>query len=164
MVGGPSIVFTQKAVLGAISVRNSRNSCKSFVGIGASQLDPYSMCRPMPTRLNTQREYDTEFNRFKPQQSESRNFENMVISNFQKQSTDCKIESFYSTGTHKKIDCFKAEGLSAHCKTVFEALGCFCHYCPCQEARPPLTEEDIESCNKKREMDHMRIQNVKKKI
>ena len=34
-------------------------------------------------------------------------------------------------------------------------MGCFFHYCPCQEARPSLTEEDIERGNKKREMDQM---------
>ena len=49
----------------------------------------------------------------------------------------------------KKIDCFKVDCLCAHCKTVFEAMGCFCHYCPCQEARPSLTEEDIERGNKR---------------
>ena len=34
---------------------------------------------------------------------------------------------------------------------------------PCQEARLPLTEEDSERGNKKREMDQMRKQYIKKK-
>ena len=38
---------------------------------------------------------------------------------------DCKIESFYTTGTQKKIDCFKVDSFCAHCNTVFEAMGCF---------------------------------------
>ena len=42
-------------------------------------------------------------------------------------------------------------------------MGCFYHYCPCQEARPSLTEEDIERGNKKREMDQMRKKNIKEK-
>ena len=42
-------------------------------------------------------------------------------------------------------------------------MGCFYHYCPCHEARPSLTEEDIERGNKKREMDQMRKQNIKEK-
>ena len=63
---------------------------------------------------------------------------------------DCKIERFNTTGTQKKIDCFKVDGFCAHCKTVIEAMGCFYQYCPCQEARPSLTEEDIESGNKKK--------------
>ena len=82
------------------------------------------------------------------------------MSHFQRQRPDCKIESFYTTGTQKKIDCFKVDGFCAHCNTVFEAMGCFYHYCSCQEARPALTEEDIERGNKKREIDQMRKQYI----
>ena len=163
MVGGPSIVFTRKAVVDETFIRKSENICKSIVGIDASQLYPYSMCQPMPTGLYTRWEYDAESNRFKPKQNKSRNFENMVLSYFQRQRPECKIESFYTTGTQKKIDCFKVDGFCAHCNTVFEAMGCFYHYCSCQEARPALTEEDIERGNKKREMDQMRKQYIKEK-
>ena len=38
VVGGPSIVFTRKAVVDETSIRKSTNICKSFVGIDASQL------------------------------------------------------------------------------------------------------------------------------
>ena len=163
MVGEPSIVFTRKAVVDETFIRNSRNLCKSIVGIDASQLYPSSMCQPMPTGLHTRWEYDTESNRFKPQQNKSRNFENKVISYFQRQKLDCKIESFYTTGTQKKIDCFKVDGFCAHCKSVFEALGCFYYYFPSQEARPSLSEEDIRRGNKKRELDQMRKQYIKEK-
>ena len=44
MVGGPYIVFTLKAVVEETLIRKSSNSCKSIVGIDASQLYPYSMC------------------------------------------------------------------------------------------------------------------------
>ena len=40
-------------------------------------------------------------------------------------------------------------------------MGLLYHYCPCQEARPSLTEEDIERGNKKREMNQMRKQYIK---
>ena len=43
-----------------------------------------------------------------------------------------------------------------HCNTVFEAMGCYYHYCPCQEARPSLTDTDIERGIKKRQQDEMR--------
>ena len=122
MVGGPSIVFTRKAVVDETFIRNSGNICKSIVGTDASQLYPYSICQPMPTGLYTRWEYDTESKRFKPQQNKSRNFENMVISNFQRERPDCKIESFHNTGTQKKIDCFKADGFCAHCDTVYGLL------------------------------------------
>ena len=52
----------------------------------------------------------------------------------------------------KKIDCSRVDGFFAHCNTVFQAMGRFHHYRPCEEARPPLTEEDIERGNKKREI------------
>ena len=42
-------------------------------------------------------------------------------------------------------------------------MGCFYHYCPCQEAPPSLTEGDIERGNKKREMDQMRKQYIREK-
>ena len=163
MVGGLFIVFTRKAVVDETFIRDSGKICISIVGIDASQLYPYSMCQPMPTGLYMRWEYDTKSNRVEPQQNKSRKFESMVMSSFQRQRPDCKIGSFYTTGTQKKIDCFKKDGFCAHCKTVFEAMGCFYRYCPCQEARPSLTEEDIERGNKKRKMDQMRKQYIKEK-
>ena len=38
LVGGPSIVFTRKAVVNKTLIRDSANVCKSIVGFGASQL------------------------------------------------------------------------------------------------------------------------------
>ena len=37
------------------------------------------------------------------------------------------------------------DGYCDHCKTVFEAMGCYYHFCSCQEARPSLTDQDIEA-------------------
>ena len=71
--------------------------------------------------------------------------------------------SFYTTETQKKVHCFKTGGLSAHCNTVFEAMCCFYHYCPCQEARLSLIEEDVERGYKKEEMDQMRNSTSNKK-
>ena len=65
--------------------------------------------------------------------------------------------------TRKKIDCFKADGFCALCNTVFETMGCFYLYCPCQEAQFSLIAEDIERGNRKREMDQMRKQYTKEK-
>ena len=163
LAGGHSIVFTRKTVVDETFIWNSGNICKSIVGIDASQLYPYSMCQSMPTGLYTRWEYDAESNRFKPQQNKSRVFEMMVMSYFQRQRPDCKIESFHTTGTQKKIDCFKVDGFCALRKTVFEAMGCLYHNCPCQEIRPSLTEEDIEHGFKKREMDRMIKHYIKEK-
>ena len=82
MVGGPSFVFTRKAVVDKSFIRKSSNLCKSIVGIDASQLYPYSICQPMPTGLYTQWEYDSETKRFTARQNNSLSFENMVLSYF----------------------------------------------------------------------------------
>ena len=46
---------------------------------------------------------------------------------------------------------------------MFEAMGCFYHFCPCQELRPSLTEEDIQRGNKKRELDALRRHYIQEK-
>ena len=51
----------------------------------------------------------------------------------------------------KKIDCFSVDGICCHCNTVFEAMGYYYHYWPCQEARPSLTDTDFERGVKKRQ-------------
>ena len=153
VIGGPSIVFTRKAVVDETFIRKSANICKSFVGIDASQVYPYSMFQPMPTGLYMRWDLDSETSRFTPWQNKTRSFENMVMSYFQRTRPECEIESFFTTGRQKKIDCFSVNGFCSHCNTVFEALGCFYHFCPCQELRPSLTEEDIKRVSKKRELD-----------
>ena len=77
----------------------------------------------------------------------------MVMSYFQQTRPKCEMESFFTTGRQKKIACFSVDGLCSHCNTVFEAMGCFYHFCPCRELRPSLTEEDIQRGRKKRELD-----------
>ena len=156
VVGGPSIVFTRKAVVDETFIRKLTNLCKSIVGIDASQLYPYSMCQPMPTGLYTRWDFDSETSGFIPRQNQTRSFENMVMSYFQRTRPECKIESFFTTSRQKKIDCFKVDGFCSHCNTVFEPMGCFYHFCPCQELRPSLTEEDIQRGSKKRELDASR--------
>ena len=69
---------------------------------------------------------------------------------------ECKIESFFATGTQEKNNCFSVDGFCSHCSTVFEAMGCFYDFCACHEVLPPLTEDDIQSDSKKRELDALR--------
>ena len=123
VVGGPSIVFTRKAVIDETFIRKSTNISKSIIGIDASQLYPYSMCQPMLTGLYTSWEIDSETGRFTPRQNKTRSFENMVMSYFQRTRPDCKKESFYTTSRQKKIDRYRVDGFCSHCNTVFEAMG-----------------------------------------
>ena len=163
VVCGPSIVFTRKAVVDETFIRKSENICISFVGIDASQLYPYSMCQPMPTGLDTRWPIDSETRRFTPRQNKTRSFENIIMSYFQRARPDFKIESFFTTGRQKKIDCFSICGFCSHCNTVFEALGCFYHFCPCQELSPSLTEEDFHRGSKRRELDALRRHYIQEK-
>ena len=152
-VGGPPIVFTRKAVVDETFLCKPSNLCNSIVGIDASQLYPYWMCQPMPTGFYTRWEYDSETKRFTARQNKSRSCENMVLSYFQQSRPDCRIENIVTTGRQKKIDCFSVDGICYHCITVFEAIGCWYHYCPCQEARPSRKDTDIERRMKKRKQD-----------
>ena len=163
MVGGPSNVFTRKAVVEETFIRKSSNLCQSIVGIDASQLYPHSMCQPMPAGLYTRWEYVSETKRFTARRNKSRSFENMVLSYFQQSRPDCKTESNINTGRQKKIDCFSVDGICYHCNTVFEAMGCYYHYCPCQEAHLSLTDTDNERGAKKRQQDEMRRDYIQQK-
>ena len=80
MTGGPSIVFTRKAVVDKIFVRDSSNVCKSIVGIDASELYPYSMCQDMPTGLYTRWEFVFDTQKVNTRHNRSHNFENLVMS------------------------------------------------------------------------------------
>ena len=114
------------------------------------------MCPPMPTSLYTPLNFNSKASRFIPRQNKTRSFENMVMSNFQRTRPECEIESFFTTCRQKRIDCFSVDGLCSLSNTVFEAMRCFYHFCPCQELSPALTEEDIQRGSKKRELDALR--------
>ena len=64
VVGGPSVVFTRKAVVDETFIRKSTNLYKSIVGIDASQLYPFSRCQPMPTGPYRRWDFDSETSRF----------------------------------------------------------------------------------------------------
>ena len=80
MVGGPFIVLTREAAVDETLYQDSTNLCKSKVGIDASQLYPFSMCRAMPTGMYTRWELDPESGKIKPRPNKRRSFENMVMS------------------------------------------------------------------------------------
>ena len=57
---------------------------------------------------------------------------------------NCTITIYYTTGTQKKIDCFNVDGFCAQCKTLFEAMGWYIHFCACQEERASMSEEETQ--------------------
>ena len=162
-VGGPSIVFTRKAVADETFIRKTTNFCKSFVRIDASQLYPYAVCQPMPTGLHPPWNFDSETTRFIRRQNQTRSFENMVMSYLQRTRPECETQSFFTTGKQKKIDFFCVDKFCSHCNDVFEAMGCFYHFCPCLDLPLSLTEEDIQRGSKKRELDALRRHYIQEK-
>ena len=82
---------------------------------------------------------------------------------FQRTRPICKIEDFFPRGRQKKNYCFRVDGFCSHCNTVFEAMGCFYHFSPCQEVRPSLNEEDIHHVSKKRELEAIRRHYIQEK-
>ena len=106
--------------------------------------------------------YALEF-RFTPRQNKTRSFEIMVMSYFQQTRPEREIESFFTPSRQKKNDCFSVDGFCSHYNTVFEAMGCFYHFCPCQELRPSLTEKDIQRGSKKRELNALRGHYIQEK-
>ena len=72
-----------------------------------------------------------------------------AISNEQDQNV--KLKDSLQQANRKKLTASVLMGFFCHCNTVFEAMGCFYHFCPRQEHRPSLTEEDNQRGSKKRE-------------
>ena len=104
VIGGPSIVFTKKTVVGKTSIRDSTNQWKAIVVIDASQLYILSRCQSMPTGLYTRWQLDSESCKYKPCQNETKSLEHTAMSYFQRARLQCKLESFFTTGTQKIID------------------------------------------------------------
>ena len=105
----------------------------------------------MPTGFYTRWEFDNNLQKLESRQNKMRKFENMVMSFY----PECTIESFYTTGKQKKNVSFIVNGFCGHCQTVFEALGCYYHFCPCPENQPNLKDDEFEFGIRKRESDKL---------
>ena len=88
-----------------------------------------SQCVNVPTGLYTRREFDSDSQKFKARQNKMRKIENMIRSYLKSHCPNCTVGGYYTTGFQKKIDCFNVAGFCAHCKTIFEAIGCYFHFC-----------------------------------
>ena len=132
---GPSIIFTRYAKVQETKIRESENVCKSIVGIDASQLYPFSMTKEMPTGPYTKWEYSEETGKFHPNRNWRSYFEQQVMDYFQQVHPNCKIQTYFTHMKQKKLGPYLLDGFRNHCNTVFEAMGCFFHFCPCQEEK-----------------------------
>ncbi len=161
-VGGPPIVFTRKAEVGVTRIRDSDNVCQSILGIDANQLYPYAMCQPMPTGPYTRWEIKEENGLFYPKYNGKSRLEMMVLGFEQIKCRQCTIETLYTAGKQKKIGPYFVDGYCAHCRTVFEVMGCYYHACSCQDAKLSTTEQK-EKAEKKRQRDQERREYIRGK-
>ena len=151
LTGGPSIIFNRYAKAGETRIDDSEHVCKTILGIDASQLYPFAMTKDMPTGLYTKWEFDQATMMYHPKRNTQSFFEYQVINYLQHKHPDCTIESNFTTGKQKCFASFRVDGYCSHCNTVFEAMGCYYHFCPCQEKkRQPI--EVLEEGLKRREM------------
>ena len=84
----------------------------------------------------------------------------MVMSYFQGIRPEEKVECFHTTGTQRKVDAYTVVGFCGRGNTVFEAIGCYYQFCPCQKYCPSLTEEEFLRGIKRRELDETRKQYI----
>ena len=80
-------------------------------------------------------------------------FEKMVMSIFQATRPQCENDSYYTTGTQKKMI---ASVMMVIATVVFEAMVFNFSFCPCKEARANLIGDGIKPGTKKREIDEPR--------
>ena len=165
VVGGPSTVFTRKAVVYETFIRKSTNICKSFVRIDASQLYPYSMCQPMPIGLYTRWDIDSETSGFTPRQNKTLALKIWSCLIFNVQDLIVKLRASKLQADRRKLIASVLMSfvlIEILCLKQWVA-GCFYHFCPCQELRPSLTEEDIKRGSRRRELDELRRSYIQEK-
>ena len=63
---------------------------------------------------------------------------------------ECTIQSQFTHSRQKRFGRYYVDGYCDHCRTVFEAMGCFHHFCECQDQKSCLLE-DIEAGLKRRQ-------------
>ena len=112
-------------------IRKLTNVCKSVAGIDASQLYPTPCSNPcwpvfLQVGVQIQRRKDSRPNKTKPLA-----FKIWSCPIFNKQDPNVKLKTSTIQADRKKIDCCSVGGFLSNCNLVFEAMGCFYHFCPC---------------------------------
>ena len=131
ITGGPSIVFKQKAVVVKTFIRNSSNICKAIVEIHAIQLCPYSMCQDMPTGLYTRWEMIPICKISRLDITDLAILRTWPCVFTKKQDENAEFRASTLLEFFLKNDFFRVDGYCNHCKTVFQAMECYYHFCPC---------------------------------
>ena len=137
----PSFLFTSKAVVDKTPIHFSTNWRKTVFGNYAKKLYPVSMCQMTPPDVYTRWVLDFGSDKFKPRREDSKT---LSWHTFWKsdQSVTWKLSKRLAHG--KKTNAYSVDDLCGQCNTVFEAMGCYYHNRPRQEALPSLTGKKIQ--------------------
>ena len=117
--------------------------------------------------LYTRWNFDPKTIRVTLLQSNTRSFENMVLSSFQRTRPDCKIKSLYTS-----VQQADREKLTASVLMVFLLIAtmrlkpctAFITFFPCQEFRSSLTEDSIQRGSRKRKLNELRRSYILEKV
>ena len=155
VVGGPSIVFTRKSVVDETLPESRQTFANLLLGLMRANYTPtrcVNLCPLVFIRvvISIQNPEDSPSTKQDPFLWK---YGHVLFSTYK--TSDCKIESFYTTGGQKKFSCFSFDRFCSHCNTVFESMVCYHLCCPCQDLGPFLTEEDFKRGSRKRELDEM---------
>ena len=124
MTGGPSIVFTRKAVVDkTLSVIHQISANQSLELMPGSSI-------PIQCVKTCQHDCTLDGSLIPICKNSRLDITDLeaLMSYYQETKPECRIESFHTSGNQKKIDSFNVDGFCDHFKTVFEAMGCYYHF------------------------------------
>ena len=101
----------------------NHQTCKNIVGIMLVN-DTFLETLSMPTGLHTSWDLESQTSIITLGQNKTQSFETMVMTCFERQRLDCKLEHVSTKGKQKQIDCFIVDGFCPFCRTMFDAIGC----------------------------------------
>ena len=142
MVGGPSIVFTRKALVAETFVRIHQTGAKPL-----SELMLVSFilclcvkqCLLVRTRDGSQIRNLVNLTRVKATRGVSKTWYCQIFS----ESDHIVKWKVSMQRVHRKKAAYSVDGVCGHYKTVFEAMGCYHYFYPFQKTRPSLIEEEF---------------------
>ena len=102
MVGGQSIASTRKTVVDKIFLQDTTSWHETIVGKGASQVYLYFVSINANWSVHEMGDSIGTLQIFTAYKK-TRNFGNVVKPDFQRVRPQCKVESFYTTSTQKKM-------------------------------------------------------------
>ena len=151
-----------KQLLMKLLFENQQTFANLLLGLTLANYTParcVNPCRPAFVRvgISIQKRVDSYLDKTRPA---ALKIWSCLISNEQDQNVKLKASLQQAD---KKNDCFNVDRFCSHCNTVFEAMGCFYHFCPCQNLRPSLTEKDIQRGSRKIELDALRRHFIQEK-